>query len=419
MGADGGEVQAFTFFEKLSNSTTFDLDVSNEFLDPAIQGSTNTNVTLILEPIPGVQEPGKVTIEVFGFPSSMNTTFYVNGIANETATQPLIVGTKANKTILSFTPGLDTPPGTYLVGIDAFDFGSSFDFFDIFVPVEPAGIVLTDVFGSLTIIPPFGEAGDIITVQGLGFTPGNTPVVTFGGINVVPPAITFGSSASTSPGQISFPIAVPAALTSGIYPVTLSDGVVEDTFFFEVITAGDKFFIDTSQGYLNPIVQGGTTGNLTITLTVPPGADAVDVDLAFEGLLPGVTPNFDLKRDGVFDNAATAIINVTKGGTNSTIVKFETTLATPPGFFDIFLTAEDTEDTFFTAIPIEIGISPDIGGGVAFATLSINPSTALPGQDLILVGTGFGTGNSEFSSIEISVPGAILPFTIATPVARQ
>ena len=105
--------------------------------------------------------------------------------------------------------------------------------------------------------------------------------------------------------------------------------------------------------------------------------------------MPGVTPNFDLKRDGVFDNAATAIINVTKGGTNSTIVKFETTLATPPGFFDIFLTAEDTDDTFFTAIPIEIGISPDIGGGVAFATLSINPSTALPGQDVILVGTGF------------------------------
>jgi len=412
-----GPVTGSTIFEKISGNQTFNM-VVDDYIDPVIQGQPSDPILVDIEPRIG-KIPGNVTISLFGLPPDSTSTFTdLNDVVTAGTKTTLSVGVaavgKTNSTFLNITPAFSTPPGVYFISLVSNSSDGSTDFYEIFLPVEPAGLdLVNDVFGSVFMNPPLGQPTNSTTLQGFGFTPGGTPVITFGTTDIAIPApggtpLKFGALGDNDQGEYSQKIDVPS-LSPGFYPVTLSDGVVDDTFFFEILPEGAPFSIKTSDTYLDPVKQGDNTETITITAKVQPTNPAIDVILDFDALLPGMTPEFDLQQNGDFDDGATITLKVTKGGSNRTDIRFATTASTPPGFFNLFLGAANASNTltnqpYFTSLAIQVGVSSDIGGGKSAPTLSLFPSPAQPSQSISISGLGFDDGT--FTTAQLTLPGS-------------
>ena len=392
-----------TLFEVLSATNDFNLNVSPAFIDPVEQGESSSAISINTSAVKG-KNPGTVTLKVFGLPPEIDTTIAGTLVSNTVRTGTgvdITLDIGASKTTsLVISPTTSVAPGLYFMTIEASS-SNSLQFFDTAVEVLPGGNIDLAAFETISINPKFGEVGDIINVKASGFTPSALVILKIaGGADLAT-----GTTAFSSTGTFSTSVKIPTGIDPGLYTVKISDGTKDATEFVEVLPSGTGFILSVSPDSLPPIIQGTTTGDIKVKVSSPIGVDAAATTIKVFGLPPDATVKFD----GVTGTSKSLDPGV--GGTVSTIVNIVTATTTPPGFYG--LTIEANDGTTFSGLPVGISVSPDLGGGTTFATLTLNPGAISPGEDLSLSGSGFEVG-STFTTVQLEIPGS--PTDIDIPI---
>jgi hypothetical protein len=391
-----------TLFEVLSATNDFNLNVSPAFIDPIEQGESSSAISINTSAVSG-KNPGTVTLKVFGLPPEIDTTIAGTLVSNTVRTGTgvdVTLGIGASETTsLVISPTASVAPGLYFMTIEASS-SNSLQFFDTAVEVLPGGNIDLTAFETISINPQFGEVGDIINVKASGFTPSALVTLKIAGGS----DLATGTTAFSATGTFSTSVKIPTGINPGLYTVKISDGTKDATEFVEILASGAGFILSVSPDSLPPVIQGTSTGDIKVKVSSPVGVDAASTTIKVFGLPPDVTVKFD----GVTGTSKS--LNPGVGGTVSTIINIVAATTTPPGFYG--LTIEANDGTTFSGLPVGISVSPDLGSGTTFATLTLNPSSLSPGEDLSLSGTGFESG-STFTSLQIEIPGSPTVETIS------
>jgi len=393
-----------TPFKIPPSGQTFELKIKPQFLSPVAQGSASGNVGITIKAFPKAN-PGATGIFIEGLPPGMTAT--VNGTDVTTPNTfdtitPEIGGTVTVQLVL--TPSTSTPPGLYVLQVNATGGGGG-AFADVIVPVEFGGSLasIASQFANLVAFPSFIQEGKIVQFIGSGYNP-SSDLTAF----ILDSELDIGTFSSDTSGDFTFNQKVPDDTPPGVYPITVIDASGREAIaIIEVIGSDTDFVLSANPAYFPPIRQGETTPDITVKLSSPLGVDAPNTRIEVAALPPGIDLRFNDQDVDSWN------LNPGVGGSETVKINLITSFDTPPGNYDVIITAEEIGGTEFSGVPVAITISPD-NGGEEITSVMLVPLDIFPGQPFLMFGEGF-VATSTFSTIEIKIPGDPSPTTITLP----
>jgi hypothetical protein len=154
----------------------------------------------------------------------------------------------------------------------------------------------------ITLSPPTGAAGTVVSISGTGFTPGQTAVVKYNSIQI---ATNPSSLAVNSNGAFSGSFTVSGA--AGAYLVEASDGTLTSSSSFTLVVAGSLAPKEVNVGTTISINATGFTPGATVNIAV----DSVQVTTATVAANGGFSASFNAPqvRGGAHTVAASDSVN--------------------------------------------------------------------------------------------------------------
>jgi hypothetical protein len=248
-------------------------------------------------------------------------------------------------------------PGTYFIRADVPSGG----------PVE-ASAPFTLVAPAITLTPPSGVPGKIVTVTGTGFNATLNITVWFdtdgdGTVNPAEPSITAMTNAT---GGFLVPVLTVPAVAAGTYFIRADTTVPPPA---PPALASKTFTVPAP----------------TIMLTPPSGGPGTNVTVVGTGFTPGLTGRvwFDTDGDGLFDTG-------------------EPTVTTPPvnasgGFSAPMLTVPAVAaGAYFIRADVPVGMPVEASAPFTLVTtaITLTPTSGIAGTPVTVVGTGFTPGST-------------------------
>ncbi len=380
------------FFIEDAN-VTFKLNVVPGFIAGVTQGSSG-NTTIFIE---STGQALTVQLYVDGLPPGVIGLF-------ESQSVNVPPGGSSN-TRLTITTRASTGPGMYPLTIRGVSGSSTRTVPFGFGVMPPASFNMP----KFTLDPDYAPAGYDnkqykIAFSGTGF-PASQSVssITFGAQSVAIPA----NLATDANGNFSGVFQMPIGLTPGTYDVRIAvadghGGFIYDARPFSIRGSQSKFMLKASPPYLPPVLQGGQGTTMITAQSV--GTVAANVTLSVDGLAPGIT--------AVFTPGST--VTVTPGTSSSATLTLNVSASTPPGPYP--LSIRGISGSEMIVIPLGFSVMSNIGGGGGYASITINPPQARPGEHIGVSGAGFTSGATI--TLTAAPPGAATPINI-TPGTIQ
>ena len=374
------------FFIEDAN-VTFKLNVVPGFIPGVTQGSSG-NTTVFIE---STGQALTVQLYIDGLPP---------GVTGQFESQSVSIGPGGSaSTRLTITTRASTGPGTYPLtirgvsgaAVRAVPFG--------FGVMPPASFNMP----KFTLDPDYAPAGYDnkqykIAFSGTGFPASqNVTSLTFGTQAIAIPATLATDATGTFSGVFQMPI----GLTPGTYDVRIAvadghGGFIYDSRPFSIRSTQSRFMLKASPPYLPPVLQGGQ-GTTVITVQSV-GTVAANITLSVDGLAPGITAAFSPGNP----------ITVTPGTSSSATLTLNVSASTPPGPYPLSIRGTSGGETI--VMPLGFSVMPDIGAGGGYASITINPGQARPGEHIGISGAGF-TANATVT-LTAAPPGATTPINI-------
>ncbi|MFH1775448.1 MAG: carboxypeptidase regulatory-like domain-containing protein, partial [Chloroflexota bacterium] len=309
---------------------------------------------------------------------------------------------------LALTAALTAPTGNYLIPVKSQASTAIYVEIELIV-MPPSGYGMA----SVTLSPGIGAVGDNVVVNGWGFTPSaNITELMFAGDNLLAAPIAISSTGSFST-QIIVPSQVWGGIStgSGMYPIDVLDAQgVWGGAEFMVMEAGQTYTLSANPDWLPPISPGS---NGTTTVKVKSMATAVTVDLAVEGMPPGINWSFS-------GGSTTEQVTVSPGGSTTTVLTLTPTNI-PPGHYGADIKGVSNSEMHWAHIEFDIKPTSDF----VFPEIMLNPNRGAVGDKVTIFGTDFNQGDEvtgvTFAGTAVTVPSGITAdasgnFTLVFPV---
>jgi uncharacterized membrane protein/phage protein U len=380
------------FFIEDAN-VTFKLNVVPGFIPGVEQGSSGSTTVFIESTGPALT----VQLYVDGLPPGVTGQFESSSVS--------IPPGGSSSTGLTITTRASTGPGMYPLTIRGVSGAETRMVPFSFGVMPPASFQMP----KFTLDPDYAPAGYDnkqykIAFSGTGF-PANQSVssLTFGAQPIAIPA----TLATDANGNFNGVFQMPVGLTPGTYDVRVAvadghGGFIYDARPFSIRSSQSKFILKASPPYLPPIVQGGQ-GTTAVTVQSV-GTVAANVTLSVDGLAPGITAVF----------TPGSMVSVTPGTSSSATLTLNVSVSTPPGPYPLSIRGISGSESI--VIPLGFSVMPNTGSGGGYASITINPPQARPGEHIGISGAGF-TANATIT-LTAAPPGATAPINI-TPGTIQ
>ena len=457
---------ASAVIEVIDDANSFSVISSTDFIDPFEQGTTSDPVSFTVDVFNGESlENDQVTIQVFGLPSGVSATF--DGVAatvtNGIPTKILNISDGGVQTInMQFSADTTALPNQLVLFINAVtDEGGANEeehgvgilssiFAPVFSDADIPGETNFFTVGTVFLNPDVFDAGDQVALSASGldsnsaitisiFGPPNATAnpTPFNATGLLVSSATQGTcilcipdTTTDSSGNVFIPtINMPTNLPAGTFDMKVTTvGGREALTSFTVSGSSDVFTFSSSPEFNPAFEQGKTSDPFVLTVSALPGKTPGDVTITLFGVTRGVTANFDGVAATLVNGLPTKTLNVGLGETVSTSLTYTASASVLPGPIIVDAEADEAgaQNPIIAFVDSEITLPAalfNVGeiGGIDlynFATLSVMPSSAAPGESVTIIASGFagsptiGTNNCSdtiescinFGEIGISIP---------------
>ncbi|MFC1974483.1 cohesin domain-containing protein [Chloroflexota bacterium] len=365
-----------------SEQVSFNMYMVPEWI-PGIEQGSSGNTTVTVE---SASQEVTVELSVDGLPSGASAQFS----PSSTVTAP--PGGKSSATI-TISTSASTPPGKYPLSIKGVS-GNNVRIINFgFGIMMPASFQIPELTLDPDFVPAgYGDKKMKIAFSGTGFPADAAVSMKFAGDNITLPTGFMTDNTGSFNGVFQLPI----GLDHGTYTVAAIAGGKKDVKPFTIKALESTFILDPSPPFLPPILQG-TSANATVTVTSVATANST-VILSIDGLPDGVSTSF-LPSDSV---------TAPPGASTSTTVTINVGTSTLPGMYPLNIIGVSGNET--ASVPFGFGVMTDIGAGLGYATITINPPSGNPESNITIAGAGFT--ENEIITLTAAPRGAVTPVDI-------
>ncbi|MBC8470855.1 MAG: carboxypeptidase regulatory-like domain-containing protein, partial [Planctomycetes bacterium] len=395
-----GESAPNVDFQLVGSGETFTVNTPNMVNVKTASGENSADVSINIDSL-GAALTANVFVEKGGL---WWLDYQFSGLAaNQNASGADAVSVSAggsNQINLTLTADLAAPTGSYWVDIRV-ESGEVSKYESIELVVTPS----SGYNASISLSPATGSAGDLITINGYGFSyPSNISWMNFAGEDILA-----GRNISIqSNGSFSATFNVPTQMWGsnigpGLYAVEAQDS--SDTWSqsdFTVVGAGQKFYISANPDWLGSLAMD-SSANTTIRVESLGAAANVTLGVDQYTLPYGVNTQFSVNP-----------VSVPAGGfATSTLTLTVTNDAYPGMNYMVDVKGDEAGAEDWTFINFDIGsVEMDQSWmedqGMYFPDITINPARGKAGTTVTVTGSGFPGGavieDLTFAGANVDIP---------------